>query len=368
MVDGGLEHFAFRAEPEAIVEQLRIFGRQFVLQMRGAAIEGDLFDAAMRHVQDGAARCFVHAAAFHADEAVFDEIEAADAVALAQFIEFCQQVGGGQGHAIDGDRIPGFEVHGDVLGGIGGAFRAVGARIDKVRNLGPGVFEDLALAAGVEEVGVGGERRFAALVLGDGDLMLFGEGDQLFPAVEVPFAPRGDDADVGSKGVIAQFEPHLVVALAGGTMADGVGTDLPGNLDLFLGDERPGNRSAEQIKPFVQGVGAHHREDIVADELLAQVFDEDMLGLDAHHHRLGARRLQFLALPEIGGEGDDFAAIGLLQPFEDDAGVEATRIGEDDAVDGGGAGGLGHGGTFCCAAGAIAARLRRGNAPISAAG
>ena len=55
--------------------------------------------------------------------------------------------------------------------------------------------------------------------------------------------------------------------------------------------------------------------------------------LDPHQLGLGARRLQFLALAEIGGEGHDLAGIGLLQPFEDDAGVEAARISEDDAVD-----------------------------------
>ncbi len=42
---------------------------------------------------------------------------------------------------------------------------------------------------------------------------------------------------------------------------------------------------------------------------------------------------QFLALAEIGGEGDDLAAIVGLQPFQDHAGVEAARIGEDDAID-----------------------------------
>ena len=46
-----------------------------------------------------------------------------------------------------------------------------------------------------------------------------------------------------------------------------------------------------------------------------------------------ARGLQLLALAEIGGEGDDLALVGLLQPFEDDAGVEAARIGEDDFFD-----------------------------------
>ena len=138
----------------------------------------------------------------------------------------------------------------------------------------------------------------------------------------------------GCERVIAELEADLVVALAGRAVADRVGADQLGDLDLALGDQRPRDRGAEQVQPLVQRVGAHHREHVVADEFLAQVVDEDVLGLDAHQLRLGARRLEFLALAEIGGEGDDLAIVGLLQPFEDDAGVEAARIGEDHAIDG----------------------------------
>jgi len=60
-----------------------------------------------------------------------------------------------------------------------------------------------------------------------------------------------------------------------------------------------------------------------------------VLRLDAEQFRLAARRLQFVALAEIGGEGDDFAAVGGLQPLEDDRSVEAARIGEHDALHGG---------------------------------
>src|SRR3546814_6939554 len=62
-----------------------------------------------------------------------------------------------------------------------------------------------------------------------------------------------------------------------------------------------------------------------------------MLGLDPHQLGLGTRRLEFLALPQVGGEGHHLAAIGDLQPLQDDAGIEAARIGKDDALEG-----LGH--------------------------
>ncbi len=69
-------------------------------------------------------------------------------------------------------------------------------------------------------------------------------------------------------------------------------------------------------------------EDEIAHELLAHVLDEDFL--DAEHLGLLARRLQFLALAEIGREGDDFSAELGLQPFQDDGGVETAGIGEND--------------------------------------
>ncbi len=81
------------------------------------------------------------------------------------------------------------------------------------------------------------------------------------------------------------------------------------------------------------GVGAEHREDVIANEFLAQILDKNVFRLDAEQFRLLAGRLQLLALAEIGGEGDDFAAIGRLQPFEDDGGIEAAGIGEHDLFD-----------------------------------
>ena len=115
-------------------------------------------------------------------------------------------------------------------------------------------------------------------------------------------------------------------------MADGVGAGLAGDLDLLLGDQRPGDGGAEQVHALVERVGAEHREHVVADELLAQVLDEDVVRLDAEHLGLRARRLQLLALAEVGGEGDDLGLVGLLQPLQDDRGVEAARIGEHDLL------------------------------------
>ncbi len=55
-------------------------------------------------------------------------------------------------------------------------------------------------------------------------------------------------------------------------------------------------------------------------------------GLMPRSSGLRARRLQLLALAEIGGEGHHLAAVGGLQPLQDDRGVEPAGIGEHDLV------------------------------------
>ena len=111
-------------------------------------------------------------------------------------------------------------------------------------------------------------------------------------------------------------------------MGHRIGADFLGDLDLLLGDQGRAIEGAEQIDAFIQRIGAEHRKDVVPHEFLAQILDEDVLRLDAEQLRLGARGFQLLALAEIGGEGDDLAAIFRLQPFQDHRGVEPARIGE----------------------------------------
>ena len=301
--------------------------------MRGAPVERDAFDAAVRAGIDLAARGFVHPAALHADEAVLDEIEAADAMLAAKLIERGEQRGGRHRLAVERGAVALLEVDGDVFGLVRRILGIDRAAVDVVRRLLPRILEHFAFGGGVEEVRVGRERAFAALVLGDGDLMLFGPCDQCGAAGQIPFAPRGDDLDARLQRIGGKFKAHLIVALAGSAVGDSVGTGLAGDLDEALGNERPGDRGAEQVIAFVAGIGAHHREHEIAHEFLAQVVDVDVLGLDAHQLGLGAGRGEFFTLAEIGGERHYLAAVGHLQPLEDDAGIETAGVGEDDALD-----------------------------------
>ena len=129
------------------------------------------------------------------------------------------------------------------------------ARIDIARHLKRGVLQHFAFGGDVQQVGVGREGRLAALVLGDRDLVLLGEGDQRVARGEFPFAPRRDHLDVGLQRVSRELETDLVVALAGRAMGDRVGAGRAGDLDQPLGDQRARDRGAEQIQAFVLRIG-----------------------------------------------------------------------------------------------------------------
>ena len=114
-------------------------------------------------------------------------------------------------------------------------------------------------------------------------------------------------------------------------MGHGIGAGLVGDGDLAHGDERPGDRRAEEVDALVEGIGPEHRPHEVRGKLLAQILDEDLVG--AHHGRLGACGLEILALSEIRRERHHLALPGVLEPAQDDRRVESSRVGEDDFPD-----------------------------------
>ncbi len=95
-------------------------------------------------------------------------------------------------------------------------------------------------------------------------------------------------------------------------MGNRVGFFTHGDVDLPFGNQRPGDGGAEQIGTFVNRVGAQHREDVIFNELFAQIADHDFAR--AGLHRLFLDRLEIFALAQVGAEGDDFAAVFFFEP------------------------------------------------------
>ena len=184
----------------------------------------------------------------------------------------------------------------------------------------------------MQQVGVHGVRGF--LFLGGEihrDIALFAVRHQLLAGVQIPLPPRSDHLNARGQGVGTQLETHLVVALAGGAVGNGISTGFFGNFHQTLGNQRTGNGGAQQILTFINGIGAEHGEYVIAHEFFAQVFNVDFL--HAHGFCLGAGRLHFFALTDIGGKGHHLTVIGILQPFDDNRGIQAAGIGQYHLVD-----------------------------------
>ena len=291
------------------------------------AVQGDRLDGAVGLEHDGAAGGLVAATGLHADIAVLDDVEAADAVDPADAVQLGEHLGRGHVLAVDGDDVALAVGQLDVGRGVRRVFRGSGPLPHVFFVLGPGIFQHAAFVGDMQEVGVHRVRRLLLAVALDRDAVLLGIVHQLLAGQQVPLAPGRDHLDAGLQRVGAQLEADLVVALAGGAVGDGVGAGLVGDLDQALGDQRTSDGGAQQVLAFVDGVGAEHRVDEVADEFFAQVVDVDFL--DAHRAGLGASRFDFLALAEVGGEGHHFAVIGILQPLQNYRGIQAAGIRQD---------------------------------------
>ena len=79
---------------------------------------------------------------------------------------------------------------------------------------------------------------------------------------------------------------------------------------------------------FVDRAALQHREDEVARELFVEVVDDALAG--AGGDGLGLETVELLLLADVGAVADDFGFVGLLDPFDDDRGVETSRIRDDN--------------------------------------
>ena len=157
------------------------------------------------------------------------------------------------------------------------------------------------------------------------DVVAPGELDQRRARVRGPTRATGAiTRELGRERGVGQLEAHLVVALAGGAVAHRVRPFPARDLDLGLGDERPRDRGAQQV------ACPRTRRWRAASGRRSRATNSSRRSTMCTPHGAGAQGLvadrdQLLALPEIGAERHDLAAVGLDQPAEDDRGVESAR-------------------------------------------
>jgi hypothetical protein len=160
--------------------------------------------------------------------------------------------------------------------------------------------------------------------------------ERILATADVPVAPRRDHFEIRSKRLVSEFETHLVVALAGATVRHGVGADGLGVFDLALGQDRARHAGAEQVAALVDRHRPQAWPHVVREPLAPQVFD--LAGHRTALLRLLFESAQFLiALADVAAVAMHLAVVVLLQPGDDDGGVEAAGVGEDDLL-------LAHGG------------------------
>ena len=240
-----------------------------------------------------------------------------------------------QALAVEGDRQAGLEADRHRL-------RLVG------RLLGPGdELEDVVLGRVVEVLDPAALRGAAPEVvvdrvgsdLGaalDRDPVLAGVGDLLL-AAHLPGADRRDRPQLRRQGRDRGLDPHLVVALAGAAVGDRVAAGLARVLDRELGDQRPAERGEERVAVAVDGVGLDRRREELGGEALAGVDDVALDGAELPRLLLD-HPVVLAGLAEVDGEADDLGLVGVLNPLQHHARVEAARVEQQDAVDLGGVG------------------------------
>src|SRR5207248_4854234 len=94
--------------------------------------------------------------------------------------------------------------------------------------------------------------------LRDRHIALGGVLDGVLAGDDVPFAPGGDHGELRSERLVSELEADLVVALAGAAMRKGVAAGFERDFDLTFGEQRPGDRGAEQILMLIDTAGADH--------------------------------------------------------------------------------------------------------------
>ncbi len=91
--------------------------------MHDLPVHGDGFHGAVSDVEDGSSGRLIHAARFHSDEAVLDDVHPSDSVLRTDLVELHQQPGGSVLAAVDRNRDAFLEVNGDLRGSVRSLFR-----------------------------------------------------------------------------------------------------------------------------------------------------------------------------------------------------------------------------------------------------
>ena len=118
-----LECFAERCEPFSLVDDLGELGAEFFLGFHCVAVQDQLLQLIVGFHQDGSSGGLINPAGFHADDAVFHDIDNSDSVLAAKAVELSDDLGNLHGFAVQCFGNTCLECHGDIRTAVRCLFR-----------------------------------------------------------------------------------------------------------------------------------------------------------------------------------------------------------------------------------------------------
>ena len=267
---------------------------------------------------------FVDLAALDADAPVLDHVDPTESVRTHHRVEFGQHQVQRRGHTVECHRRPPLKTD-DTLERVLRRVRDGGRPlVDVVRRRDPRVFHGAALHRPADDVLV--DRIRLLQRRGDRDAEPFRVRDRI-GAAEPPDPNRREDLEIGRKRAQADLEPHLVVALPGTTVGDGIGVDVARRGHEMSSDDRTGQRGNQWVFALVERVGLDRVGDVPGRVLLACVHDARLDRSCTQGpllDRVPVRGVGVWLLPDVDRECNDLVAPLLLDPLHRDRRVEAT--------------------------------------------
>ena len=141
------------------------------------------------------------------------------------------------------------------------------------------------------------------MLLGECDLDITGQGQ---------ITNRADGLQGRVDGSDGHLETHLIVALAGATMGDRIGSELVGGTHKMLGDERTGDGGDQRVHAFVHGVGLQGLHAVFVGKLVTGINHIGFDGATGQSTLLDGFKA-FAALTDVKGHGHDILAGTFLQ-------------------------------------------------------
>ena len=161
-------------------------------------------------------------------------------------------------------------------------------------------------------------------------LVSFGVVDLFLSGLDVPLTPGSDDGHIGCKPLDGQLEPHLIVALAGRAVCDGIRTLGQSDLGQLLANNGPCKGGAQQVS-LVLGIHLHGGDDHIVHHLIGQIC-HDQLG-SAGLESLLFQPVQLIVLAYVAGHSNDLRIVVVfLQPGNDNGCIQTAGICKNDLL------------------------------------